>query len=637
MEDHPATTMIVLGVAAVWLVAGLILLRNVSDDAFISFRYLDRLLAGQGLTFNPGERVEGYTNLLFILALAPLRAAGLPAEAAAGVVSAASLALLLWAVWTTARSLTHDAAAGPIAVVLAAGAVQLAYWTTSGLETIFAAALVATGNALLIAGGGATAAAALVYGLATIARPDHAVPAAIALASAVLPAVKSRRVGRWLAAGALCAAFPLLHLAFRLAYYGAPLPNTYYAKLGVPLAVLAPGGWTYVRNWLAAGGALLLGAAALAPRHAGARSWAGLALAGQIVAQLAYVVAIGGDYFPFHRFLVPAVPAAAVLGAAGFLGLAQRLAPTRSKVVANVLATVAATAAALVGFASPNRHSVAMLRGMHREREIVARWVAARLPRGGSIAVNAAGLVPYRTGAPTIDMLGLNDTHIARTSFRVGAEGGEMFVGHWKHDGEYVCSRRPDLVLTNGAGLVTARNADEAVYEASVNTFPGDREFLTAPGCRGLYVPAVEELEPGRFAVAFVRGAERRPERQADPPTTSAGWMNLGRQRMRSADLRGALEALERAWALAPGDPFIATNLAYVHLDLQQPNEAAPLFEQALKADRRAWDALYGLALARKALGDGAGSAQLWRRYVQEAPPSPWVEKARQHLQLQGE
>ena len=33
------------------------------DDAFISFRYAENFAAGNGLVFNAGERVEGFTNL----------------------------------------------------------------------------------------------------------------------------------------------------------------------------------------------------------------------------------------------------------------------------------------------------------------------------------------------------------------------------------------------------------------------------------------------------------------------------------------------------------------------------------------------------------------------------------------------
>jgi hypothetical protein len=52
------------------------------DDAFIGFRYLDNLLTGQGLVFNTGERVEGITNVGWILFIAPLAAvAGIPVAA----------------------------------------------------------------------------------------------------------------------------------------------------------------------------------------------------------------------------------------------------------------------------------------------------------------------------------------------------------------------------------------------------------------------------------------------------------------------------------------------------------------------------------------------------------------------------
>src|SRR5207247_899918 len=40
------------------------------DDAFISFRYAQHLVDGYGLVFNPGERVEGYTNFLWTMIMA---------------------------------------------------------------------------------------------------------------------------------------------------------------------------------------------------------------------------------------------------------------------------------------------------------------------------------------------------------------------------------------------------------------------------------------------------------------------------------------------------------------------------------------------------------------------------------------
>ena len=71
------------------------------DDAFISFRYVRNLIEGHGLVFNPGERVEGYTNFLWVLELAALWGAlGLRPEHAAPWLSvactAATIGVVLW-------------------------------------------------------------------------------------------------------------------------------------------------------------------------------------------------------------------------------------------------------------------------------------------------------------------------------------------------------------------------------------------------------------------------------------------------------------------------------------------------------------------------------------------------------------
>ena len=39
--------------------------RFLEDDAFITYRFSRNLAQGRGLVFNPGEKVEGYTNFLW--------------------------------------------------------------------------------------------------------------------------------------------------------------------------------------------------------------------------------------------------------------------------------------------------------------------------------------------------------------------------------------------------------------------------------------------------------------------------------------------------------------------------------------------------------------------------------------------
>jgi len=49
----------------------------VQDDAFITFRYADNFAGGDGLVFNQGERIEGYTNFLWLMIIICGRLIGL--------------------------------------------------------------------------------------------------------------------------------------------------------------------------------------------------------------------------------------------------------------------------------------------------------------------------------------------------------------------------------------------------------------------------------------------------------------------------------------------------------------------------------------------------------------------------------
>ncbi len=58
---------------------------DMTDDAFIRFRYCINLAQGNGLVFNAGEHTEGYSNLLWILILYPFAKMGMDLAAVAGI------------------------------------------------------------------------------------------------------------------------------------------------------------------------------------------------------------------------------------------------------------------------------------------------------------------------------------------------------------------------------------------------------------------------------------------------------------------------------------------------------------------------------------------------------------------------
>jgi arabinofuranosyltransferase len=52
---------------------------HIGEDCFITYRYVENLVAGHSLVFNIGERVEGYSNFLWLLVLALFRWLGFSA------------------------------------------------------------------------------------------------------------------------------------------------------------------------------------------------------------------------------------------------------------------------------------------------------------------------------------------------------------------------------------------------------------------------------------------------------------------------------------------------------------------------------------------------------------------------------
>ena len=616
------------------LVFNLVSFYSFTDDAYISFRYLDNWLAGNGLVFNPGERVEGYTNFLWIVLLAPLSFFGLSPETGSMLLSLCALAILLWCLFQTASSLTENWIAGWCAVLLAAGSVHLSRWTVSGMETVFFAMLLAYANMHLAKRFRHSYTSSIFYSLAVLTRPTAALHAAIAFAVAI-PFKGEERIKNMrllMASFIVFLILPLAHLIFRLAYYGYPLPNTFYAKVGGELPNLVPAGMIYVWRFLIAGGIILVVTSLFSILKC-RKNWVILVLFVQVFAHTFYVIRVGGDYFPFNRFLVPIIPALAVLGGIGLATTARRFGALGEKLLPVAVLFLTFTQTGL-SFLSVDNKTFEQAVTVRSEREITAGWLKDNLPQNTKLAVNAAGVIPYRTGFYTLDMLGLNDLHIARAKVTSSSDG-EVFVGHYKHDGTYVCESEPDAVLTSGGALFAGRNASEAIIQSAINTFPGDREFLRAPSCQDWYRPVATELEPGKFAVIHLRNKQALKNSELDSkPGTAEEWFQRGIALMRGAKFREAIDAFQRSLKLKPDHITSLTNMGYSFLDLNQNQQAINIFERVLIINRDKFDALYGQAMAHENLNNKSIAIELWRRYIKEAPDSPWKDKAKEHLDL---
>jgi hypothetical protein len=425
-----------------------------SDDSFISLRFAARLLAGEGLTWTDGDAVEGYSNLLWVLATAGLGALGLELVFAArllgAVCTAAGLVLLARAGRPRDGASVLTASLAPL---LVAGTPAVTAWTLGGLEGPMVMLWLCWGlGGLRDACSGPApsrrlAALGLPFALLCLTRPDG--PLWIAVAAATL-AVARRSLG---AASALAA--PALgafagQLVFRLGYHGDLVPNTAHVKVGLSPDRLALGG-EYVRDGLLAAPGLAAAAALAACWLACRRGARGdLLLLLPLAAWLAYLVVIGGDHFVAHRLFQPALPALALLVAAACRAGAGR----RGFVVAALV--LGGAGAGANAWRARADSLTAMARGERWEwvgeaiGEALGKGLGAAAPR---IAVDAAGAVPYYSGLPALDMLGLNDRTIARTPVPPWADGAARAgglvrpQGHTHGNGTYVLDQAPDLIL----------------------------------------------------------------------------------------------------------------------------------------------------------------------------------------------
>jgi arabinofuranosyltransferase len=422
------------------------------DDAFISFRYAANLVAGHGLVFNPGERVEGYTNFLWTILLAACQWAGLDMPAmSVGLAFAVTLGTLVLLL-ALARQLLAGAPSWVVAAPALLFGVSAAAtrYVLSGMETPLFVFLVTLGLYLAVARRHRPFVTGVVFALATMTRPEGGLYFGLAFSAALLAKPESSAPGtrRLMTAAALAGGFLLLYAPYflwRLSYYGYLLPNTFYVKAAGDGSRLAARGLSQLPGIVRSASLeapLLLALGAL-PAVWRDRRWR--LLGAVLLATFAYFVGIGGDFLFFFgpRFLMPALPALLLLDAEALRALAAFPARRsyRTLLAAAVLALLLGNA---VWFSWPARfdrlRDVSLL---NRSWTEIGKWLRQNSPPGALVAVGAAGRIPYYSGRRTLDILGLTDLHIAHLDVPLGAG----FPGHEKSDPEYVLSKKPDYIV----------------------------------------------------------------------------------------------------------------------------------------------------------------------------------------------
>lgn len=430
------------------------------DDAFISFRYARNLVEGHGLVYNPGERVQGFTNPLWTAFAAGFLRLGIDPLAGTRWVGIGSYLISVVAVaWLVVREPVPrppwkqlGPALAPLALILPAG---LAGFSGTGMETSFVGLLgLALGWRAFLTPprSGRDRAVFAALSLALVATRLDCAPWLLLAALVMLWAPFERGSGAdGLRARGLetlrlfvpAAVAGVVLLLSSLAYYGELLPNTYWAKVAGLQGFAI--GWQYLKAYLAGSPQVFVSLGLIA---------AGLSLSGSprtrqfvLFAALCtglhalYVVSVGGD-FMHYRLMFHVYPLLVAGAVAGLVSLNRRQA------LIGCLAGGALAVSSLAPSVLDRRHHMESLEEMHTccalPGILYGRRLAEVLPPDTVIATTMAGAIAYYSGLFTIDQLGLTDREVARH----GEVIRPVRRGHTKRASPaYLSARGVNLVL----------------------------------------------------------------------------------------------------------------------------------------------------------------------------------------------
>lgn len=489
-KDHILFTLVV---AAFLIYAGLFIYRtsfvidgeryfSLFDDAMIAMRYARNLANGYGLVWNPGgERVEGYTDPLWVLFMSLIHLLPIPQSKTSLLVQIAAvvfLAVNLFFVRKIALVVSDGSESVALgAVILTASYLPINNWSLQGMEVsvLILIMSICLWRAIQCMNDRTFRLSPYVLlGLSTLVRPDMVVPlGGFMLFLAAVDPVNRRRHLVW-GSGVLLL-FGAAQTVFRLWYFGEIFPNTYYLKLiGYPFMLRMSSGLYALVQFMWKFNLLLF---ALPFILAVQRDWRISLLLWVLLGQMMYSVYVGGDAWEYwggsNRYISLAMPGFFILLSYALFRVSQfiigamnadppqvGMATTNWKgyifpllivySVISVNSIYGLGALEEMLLIKPPLHSG---NGDENHYEVEEALLLRKITTAeAKIVVNRAGTIPYFADRYSIDLLGKNDKYIARQSMRRESSGLNKLIefrpGHMKWDYGYSIGQlKPDVIV----------------------------------------------------------------------------------------------------------------------------------------------------------------------------------------------
>ena len=471
-DDSRKTSIVLAVLVILFFLANLVTYFDFTeDDAAIGFRYAAHLVEGKGLTYNPGERVEGYSNFGYVVLIGifhkVLSLIGNPRPYMIWVAKLINLAAglitlrfcyrfsrdilgkerylaFLTTILVAANGAFMINVASPMetatyGALLMASLYYLARYLTSPGPTPIPRVLLLPTVPLLLLSLWRIDAPILVLG--------------IGLAFAIFRGFRFRKQDFAILAGILVVF--AAYTTFRYCYFGEIFNNPFHSKVNLDFASPIESAYTNVYFSHLGDNSLLfllLFLLAIAIDHE--KYLLPFTL---VVTQWLYLCIIGGDWMTGFRFWAPLTPCICIL----LVGVVDVPFARVSDGMQRAIKTLIAVCLAAWWFNSGRavyqlgaRTPYSFIHNLDKKSLVeanrywaTAKWLNENVRKDAVIVVAEGGFIPYLTDLHTIDTYGLCNRELAHIDGLRGALGLKLTWDLTQPGSRYIASLKPDILV----------------------------------------------------------------------------------------------------------------------------------------------------------------------------------------------
>lgn len=464
------------------------------EDIYISLRYVKNFVEGKGLVFNTFDKVEGYSDFLWVMLIAAVhKITQFDIPLIARYLSLFFSVVVLWYTYIFAFSVTANKLLSYLSAFLVSISPSFACYGLAGLENpLFALLILLIINFTLqkrwwLVG--------LLIGLNTMTRPEGFImyfPLALYILLSKNSLLDKCKQG--FIVGSVAAVTVLPWTIWRVSYYGYFVPNTIAAKEGMALWYQIKLGLVYSTYFLVIISESLLFLIILPVlnklfiKNSTHNNWLtnhNILLGSSALMFIAFYSYAGGDWMPGWRFYASVIPLFSIVIALlwkEFVFAEQPVTLLKSKWIVLIFMFCGYIQVRNTFMNDNLLPLVNMWRYQVTGLKFIGKWLKNTLPDNTLIATFPNGAFSYYNELPTIDFGGLTDNNVGRygEKIKVGGRPGHIASNH-----PYVLSKKPAIIaIMNGAGFVGAPSNEVLFNDYEICSF----DFINYSNPNGEYV-----------------------------------------------------------------------------------------------------------------------------------------------------